>query len=163
MINKNQKQPYRDVLKKKCSKYMQKIYRKTAMSKCNVNKVALQLIENAFWQECSPADLLHIFRTLFYKNSYERGPPMWFLLVLWFDITHQERYTRRGQKHTQRLIEWHTRIKIYEHHLLCAYNNYLYYTEWIICWYQKFTFQNSKEFQKHYSFVEVTYLLIRFT
>ena len=40
------------------------------MSKCNVNKVALQLIENAFWQECSPADLLHIFRTLFYKNSY---------------------------------------------------------------------------------------------
>ena len=52
------------------------------MSKCNVNKVALQLIENVFWQECSPADLLHIFRTLFYKNSYERGPPMWFLLVL---------------------------------------------------------------------------------
>ena len=82
LINKNQKQSYRDVLRKTCSKYMQKIYKKTAMSKCNVNKVALQLIENAFWQECSPADLLHTFRTLFYKNSYERGPPMWFLLVL---------------------------------------------------------------------------------
>ena len=79
------------------------------------------------------------------------------VFFLWFDITHTKAH------HTQRPIDWHTHINIYKHHLLYAYSNYLYYTYWIICWYQKFTFLNSGEFYKNYALVEVTYLLIRFT
>ena len=38
-----QKQPFRGVLKKRCSEKMQQIYRRTPMPKCDFNKVALQL------------------------------------------------------------------------------------------------------------------------
>ena len=42
----------------------------------------------------------------------------------------------------------HTHIKMYLHHLLCAHSSYLlYYTKWIIHWYQKFTFHNVFSFQ----------------
>ena len=41
-----QKQPPRGVLKKRCSKNMQKIYRTAPMPKCDFNKVALQLYWN---------------------------------------------------------------------------------------------------------------------
>ena len=30
----------------------------------------------------------------------------------------------------------------YLHHLFCAHSSYLYYTEWLIHWYQKFIFHN---------------------
>ena len=43
-----------------CSKNMQQIYKRTPMPKCDVNKVP----------EFSPANLLHIFRAPFYKNTY---------------------------------------------------------------------------------------------
>ena len=38
-----QKQPFRCVLKRRCSENMQEIYRRTPMPKCNFNEVALQL------------------------------------------------------------------------------------------------------------------------
>ena len=38
-----QKKPPRGVLKKRCSKYMQQIYRRTDMLKCDFSKVAKQL------------------------------------------------------------------------------------------------------------------------
>ena len=41
-----QKQPYRDVLSKRCSENMQQFYRRTPMLKCDFNKVALQLLQN---------------------------------------------------------------------------------------------------------------------
>ena len=41
-INELQKQPFRGVLRKRCSEKMQKIYR-TPMPKCDFNKVALQV------------------------------------------------------------------------------------------------------------------------
>ena len=37
-----QKQPLRGVLRKTCSENMQQIYRRTPISKCDFNKVALQ-------------------------------------------------------------------------------------------------------------------------
>ena len=37
-----QKQPFRGVLNKKYSEYMQQIYRRTSIPKCFFNKVALQ-------------------------------------------------------------------------------------------------------------------------
>ena len=37
-----QKQPYRGVLKKRCSENMQQIYRRTLMLKCDFNKVAMK-------------------------------------------------------------------------------------------------------------------------
>ena len=38
-----QKQPFRGVLRKRCSENMQQIYRRTTMLKCDFNKVALKL------------------------------------------------------------------------------------------------------------------------
>ena len=42
---------------------------------------------------------------------------------------HTQRQTHAG--HTKGPIDWHTCINIYQHHLLCAHCNYMYYTEWI--------------------------------
>ena len=39
----NQKQPYRSVLRERCSENMQRIYRRISMPKCDFNKVASQL------------------------------------------------------------------------------------------------------------------------
>ena len=41
--SKNQKQPSRGVLSKRCSKNMQQIYRRIPMPMCDFNKVAFQL------------------------------------------------------------------------------------------------------------------------
>ena len=51
---------------------MQQIYRKSSMSKCDFNKVALQLFEITLRHGCSPVNLLHIFRTPFLKNTSGR-------------------------------------------------------------------------------------------
>ena len=40
-------------------------YRRTLKQKCDFNKITKQL----YWRGCSPADLLHIFRTPFTKNT----------------------------------------------------------------------------------------------
>ena len=70
-----------EVLLKRCSENMQQIYRRTLMSKCDVNKVATQFYWNrtawvqsnfikiALWHGCSPVNLLHIFRKPFPKNT----------------------------------------------------------------------------------------------
>ena len=39
------------------------------MSKCDFNKVALNVIEITLRHGCSPVNLLHIFRTPFPKNA----------------------------------------------------------------------------------------------
>ena len=39
------------------------------MAKCDFNKFANEFIEIAHQQECSPVNLLHIFRTPFPKNT----------------------------------------------------------------------------------------------
>ena len=62
---KYQKQPPRGVLKKRCSESMQQICSRTPMPKCNLNKVARQ---KSLRHGCSPVNLLHIFRTPFFKN-----------------------------------------------------------------------------------------------
>ena len=56
-----QKQPFRGVLRKRCSENMQQIDRWTPMPKRDFNKVAKH--------GCSPVNLLHIFRTPFPKNT----------------------------------------------------------------------------------------------
>ena len=55
---------FRGGLQKGCSENMQQIYRRTPMPKCDFNKVAKQLRH-----ECSPLNLLHIFRTPFLKST----------------------------------------------------------------------------------------------
>ena len=70
-----QKQPFRGVLRKRCSEIRQQTYRRALIPKCDFNQVALQL----HWNQTSacvsfPVNLLHIFRTHFYKNTY-RGLP----------------------------------------------------------------------------------------
>ena len=68
----SQKQPSRGVLRKRCSENMQQIYRRKPMGKCYFNKVAKQsnFIEITLRHRCSPVNLMHIFRTLFHKNTY---------------------------------------------------------------------------------------------
>ena len=41
------------------------------MLKCDFSKLQSNFIEIALRHGCSPVNLMHIFRTLFYKNSYE--------------------------------------------------------------------------------------------
>ena len=57
-----QKQPFKSVLRKRCSKNMQQIYRTPW-------QVAFNFIEIALWHGCSQVNLLHIFRTPFPKNT----------------------------------------------------------------------------------------------
>ena len=66
-----QKQPSRCVLKKRCPENMQQRYRRTHMPKCVIN-VLCSFIEIILQHECSPLNLLHIFRTTFFKNSSGR-------------------------------------------------------------------------------------------
>ena len=63
--------PSRGVLKKRCLENMQQIYRRTPMPKCDFNKVAKQLYWIELRHGCSPVHLLHIFRTVFPKNTSE--------------------------------------------------------------------------------------------
>ena len=42
------------------------------MPKSNFNKVASNFTEITLWHECSPENLLHIFRTPFPKNNTGR-------------------------------------------------------------------------------------------
>ena len=54
---------FRAVLEKRCSENKQQIYRRTPMPKCDFNKVVTH------WYGCSPVNFLHIFRTLFPRNT----------------------------------------------------------------------------------------------
>ena len=80
---------------------------------------------------------------------------MWFFAgtLIWYHThsnthTHTYTHTQTHMQHTQGPVGWHTHINIYLHQLLCAHSSYLYYTESIIHWYQKFTFRNVFSFQK---------------
>ena len=66
-----QKQPFKGVPRKRCSESISQIYRRTPMVKCDFNKVAFNFIKIALRHGCSPVNLLHIFRTLVYKNNIQ--------------------------------------------------------------------------------------------
>ena len=76
LTSNQQKEPFRRVLKKRCSEYMPQICRKALMPKCDLNKVAKQsnFFEIALRHGCHPVILLHIFRTPFLKNTSGRLP-----------------------------------------------------------------------------------------
>ena len=78
-----QKQPRRSVLRKRCSKVMQQIYRRAPMPKRSFNEVASNFmpkrsfnevasnfIEIALRHGCSPINLLHNFRTPLSKTTH---------------------------------------------------------------------------------------------
>ena len=78
---------------------------------------------------------------------------MWFFAstLIWYHTqthTHTHTHTPKDTTHWGASALTHTSINIYLHPLLCAHNSYLYYIEWIIHWYQKFTFHNVFSFQK---------------
>ena len=64
-----QKQPWRSVLGKRCSKVMQQIYRRAPMPKRSFNKVVRKFTVIALRHGCSPINLLHIFAKPFPKNT----------------------------------------------------------------------------------------------
>ena len=48
-----------------------------------------------------------------------------FLLVLWFNITHTRTHARtHTYKANRGLIDWHTQVNIYQHHLFCSHTSY---------------------------------------
>ena len=57
-------------------------------------------------------------------------------ILLWY---HTHKQSHKHTQHTEGPVDWHTHINIYLHQLLCAHNSYLYYIEWIIHWYKKFS------------------------
>ena len=70
IIFKKQKQPFRDVFRKRCSENMQQTYRRTPLPKYIFAKVK----SNSYWNRtsaCSLVNLLDIFRTPFPKNTSE--------------------------------------------------------------------------------------------
>ena len=64
-----QKQPSKGVLNKRCSENMLQVYKRTPMPKCDFNNVASNFIGITLRHGCSPANLLHIFRTPLLKNT----------------------------------------------------------------------------------------------
>ena len=58
--------PFIGVIRNRCSENMQQNYRRTPMSMCDFKNVAKQ-----HRHECSPVNLLHIFRTSFCKSTSE--------------------------------------------------------------------------------------------
>ena len=69
-----QKQLSRDVLIKRCSENMHKFTREHPCRKVISIKLLCYFIEIALWHECSPVNLLHIFRAPFPKNTSGRLP-----------------------------------------------------------------------------------------
>ena len=93
-----QKQSSRGFLRKEYSENMHQIYRRTPMPKCDFNKVACNFIEIALRHGCSPVNLLHIFRTPFYKNSYEGLLLIlvWQLLCRWYGFSWNKTNVKKG-------------------------------------------------------------------
>ena len=86
-----------------------------------------------------------------------------------FDLDHMVLAGELNWYHTHRQIhtgkqwpiDWHTHTNINLYHLLYGHSSYMFFNEWLTCWYKKlpynvFAIQN-------YSLVEVIYLLIRFS
>ena len=71
VTSKNQKLPFRGVLRKSSSENMQQIYRRTPVPKCDFNKGALQFYWHCTSDGFSPVNLRIIFRTLFPRTSLE--------------------------------------------------------------------------------------------
>ena len=70
-LSETQEQSPIGVPMKRCSENMQQIYRRTPMKRCDFNRAA-NFIEITLLHVCSPVNLLHIFRTVFTKNTSGR-------------------------------------------------------------------------------------------
>ena len=94
-----QKQPSVGVLMKRCSENMQQIYRRIAMSKCDFNKVVLELYWNrtSVWV-FSSGQVLYILRTTFYKKTYGG-------LLLYLTIQFDESFYSKLRQH------WKVKVK----------------------------------------------------
>ena len=122
-----------------------------------------------FFEFCpSPSNLLkhyYSFALVFWMNG--RSHHIWCAIqkdLAVFYATRYKSHTHTHTQHTQRPIDWHTHINIYQHHLLCAHSSYLYYTVWLIPWDQKCALRGFTMplVFKNYSLIEVTCLLISF-
>ena len=90
-------------------------------------------------------------------SSLLRSDTSWFFTgtLIWYHTytqtnthTHTRTLTHTKTQSTLGPVDWLNHINTYLYHLLCAHSSYLYYTEWIIHWYQKFTFYSVFSFQK---------------
>ena len=76
----------------------------------------------------------------------------WYSDSISHNYTHTD--THKDTQHTQGLLDWQTHVNIYlatpTAIYVATHSSYLYckYNEWIIHWYQNFTFHNVSSFQK---------------
>ena len=94
------KQLSRGVLKKKCCENMQQNYRRTPLSKCDLQS---NFIEITRWHGCSPVNLLHNFRTSFSKNN--SGSLLLRFLKIWL-IVGPHKQTSKGTLHERSATLW---------------------------------------------------------
>ena len=104
---------------------------------------------------CKFVKLVKMYTCLYRKKRKKKTPPILPTPVFQILSNPPSLSKTHTYKHTEGPIDWHTHINIYLHHLLCTNSSYLYYIEWTIYWYQKFTI-----FYLYYM-VKVIHLLIR--
>ena len=89
---------------------------------------------------------------LFYATGYQVYWGLTHIYFCWYSNLishiHKCRHIHKDTQHTKGPVDLHTHVNIYLHYLLCAHSSYLYYTEWIIHWYQKITFHDVFSFQQ---------------
>ena len=79
----DKKQPFRDVLIKRCSRNMQEIYRRTPMLKCDFNKVAKQVYWNGTlaWVFC--CKFAGYFQNNFFQEHLWRAASVRWMFLLY--------------------------------------------------------------------------------
>ena len=87
-----QKQPTRGVLKKRCSEIYSKFTGEHSCRSVISIKLLCNFIEISLRHECSPANMLHIFRTTFLRNTSG-----WLLLTLIFFFFQVSLYNYKGK------------------------------------------------------------------
>ena len=68
-VVKTQTQPFRGVLRKRCSENMQEVYKRTPMSKRDFNKVVFDNFIEIALRHGYSVNLLHIFRAPFHNKT----------------------------------------------------------------------------------------------
>ena len=92
------------------------------------------------WQHLQHFAVCFMQQVIKFTEAFTRMT--WFLLVLWFDITHTDKHTE--YKGTNRLTHTYVNIYIYTYiyiykyilkpHVMCTRRSYLYCTELVTCW-----------------------------
>ena len=89
-----------------------------------------KLVESWYLSTVAPCYAFHVTRHQIYWR-FDTEDMVFASTQIWYH-SHRQTYTQDTQEPTDR----HTHINIYQQHPLCEHNNFLYYSEWLTCWYK---------------------------